>query len=590
MRHEAGDATGPTPASDGVGRSKRLPDLLGHARRYSPLYATAVSLVVLVAAFPTQSPRLGTGLVDSPGAVPRISAQTASPDAAARTAKTQARTGRPDVAQTVGPRATSASAAKPIAPTIAGTARGGFPCRTGVRMIPFSSYAPQCVAKHSGNNGGSTYRGVTAKTIKIAVRKMADEQTPGGGPLSILTGPVVGDPNDWEEARNAFTPYFNKMIELYGREVVFENFQGRGNSVEELNQRGHELACADATAIAKEVGAFGVEYWGAAGTSGPFAECAVRHGLFLPHGGVYYPESYYKRWHPYVMGIHTECEGVMRESAEYVGKKLTGRNAKFAGDAVTKKRQRVFGVMVPENDAYLHCGKLFEQLGRSRWNYSIKHRYEYSLDPPTLSNQAAEAIVQFKAEGVTSIVLIADFATVALMTRHAASQNYHPEWVLVGLAGQDLEPAARLYDQDVVDGHMFGLSQASGPVLYDPKGEAWKVWNIVRPGKPAPPAMEIVYHFTLDIFNKLSAAGPNLTPANIAAGMRAYRGGSPLGALGRWEFARDHTGLDDSREVIWDADGKAYDGKRGVFRQNYGGRRFDEGEIPSGEPNFEGAR
>src|SRR5579884_3311088 len=43
-----------------------------------------------------------------------------------------------------------------------GTTAGGFKCASGVAQIPWSTYAPPCVANFTGNNGGSTTRGVTA--------------------------------------------------------------------------------------------------------------------------------------------------------------------------------------------------------------------------------------------------------------------------------------------------------------------------------------------------------------------------------------------------------------------------------------------
>ncbi|HEY1633869.1 MAG TPA: hypothetical protein VGF64_03860, partial [Acidimicrobiales bacterium] len=60
----------------------------------------------------------------------------------------------------------------------AGTTRGGFPCKPGVRQLPFSQYAAPCVGQFTGNNGGATYNGVTPNQITIAMRHTSDSSGP----------------------------------------------------------------------------------------------------------------------------------------------------------------------------------------------------------------------------------------------------------------------------------------------------------------------------------------------------------------------------------------------------------------------------
>ena len=126
----------------------------------------------------------------------------------------------------------------------------GFECKPGVRQIPWSTYANPCVNKFVGNNGGKTYRGVDEKTIKIGIRKFAvdagdvtDQQAAAQGAATRAEGTALV---------KKYTGYFNKVFELYGRQVQFVDFNSRtSNGIEEVQSRGQEGACADATDLAE---------------------------------------------------------------------------------------------------------------------------------------------------------------------------------------------------------------------------------------------------------------------------------------------------------------------------------------------------
>ena len=51
-----------------------------------------------------------------------------------------------------------------------GTTVSGIKCKPGVHQFD-SPYAPPCIAKFTGNNGGATYRGVTSNEIVLATRE-----------------------------------------------------------------------------------------------------------------------------------------------------------------------------------------------------------------------------------------------------------------------------------------------------------------------------------------------------------------------------------------------------------------------------------
>src|SRR5206468_1002950 len=76
-------------------------------------------------------------------------ASAAVPAGGAATAVGGGGAARPPAAATVGQ---SIAASK----STSGQSRGGIQCAAGVRQLPDSRYAPQCVEAFNGNNGGAT--------------------------------------------------------------------------------------------------------------------------------------------------------------------------------------------------------------------------------------------------------------------------------------------------------------------------------------------------------------------------------------------------------------------------------------------------
>ena len=463
-----------------------------------------------------------------------------------------------------------------------------------------SAYAAPCRPKGTDSNGGATHRGVTGDSVKIVLRRYADSPDnlfvaqymaqAGIAPESV-TAPV----------RRIFAEYFNKTYELFGRRVVFEDYTSNGHFLEEGGGGGREVACADATAIAEERKAFGVLPAvsgvgpGGNGSAG-FSECAVERRLFLPVGGLILPETWYRRAHPYVWGIQPDCERLARQYAEYAGKRLARRPARFARDPLYTSAPRVFGLMGPEL-AFKPCMDLLAAELEGRYEVKIASRFNYGAgaerDPSVLARQAAQAVVQFKAAGVTTLLNFVDAFTTANLTSHARSQGWGPEWVIHGVGFVDNDGFARLYDQDRVNGHLFGLSYIGASRRYlGPESEPARLYKTLT-GQPLPEGTDGDYYALVHLFNLLQAAGPTLTPDAIGAGAGSLpAGGGPRFDLGGWSFRTgpdgsstlDHTAIDDAREVYWDGDATGPDGKKGTYVPTHAGRRFTNGQWPTGDP------
>ncbi len=470
-----------------------------------------------------------------------------------------------------------------------GVTRGGIKCEPGVRQVPISAYAAPCQAKFEGQNGGATFRGVTGDKILVLERK-APESANSQAVAAISEGAGFADAETARAVKNVWLDYFNKTYELYGRRVDYQIFDQTGNGTEEAQGKGIEAACNDATAIEKDRKAFAVF-----NGSIPFAQCAGERQLPVFTAAAYYPESFYRKYHPYLYHVIMECERIAYQVAEYIGKRLHDKPAKFAGDDALKGKKRAFGTYVPDNDGYQQCVDLTEKVVKDQYGANPGPRYSYQLDVSRFPEQAAQAAVLFKSEGVTTVILACDPISIIFLTQAATNQEYRPEWFLIGVALQDTDNFGRAYDQAQVDGHMFGMSQLGATEkVVGPNSEPGRLFKQVT-GKEIPAGTDGDYFLLTHMYNLLQAAGPELTPQTMDAGGHALPpAGAPSFPLGYWSLAdgpdgkagaTDHTEIDDSREIYYvgSATSKA-DNKKGAFLEVNGGQRYRNGEWPRTDP------
>jgi hypothetical protein len=481
----------------------------------------------------------------------------------------------------------------PLAWNLTGQTAGGYECKAGVRQIPWSSYAAPCYPKWTEGNPGATSHGVTEKEITIVIRRFPETANSraveaaqvAAGFASTDVARAVGD--KWRD-------WFNKVFELWGRKVKWVIYESQfGNATDEAQSKGKEGACADANVIKNDIKAFAV--LGTTGGSNVFAECAAERKMVLFWGGAYFPERWYKKLHPYVWHTTMECERISYQVAEYIGKRLANKPAKWAKN-LQKDKKRVFATYVPNNPEYQYCVGITEKTVREKYNQPNGPRYDYTLDISRFADEAANAAISFNAAGATTLIMACDPISMVFLTQSAKAQNWWPEWFNIGVALNDSDNFPRTWDAEEIRGSLFGMSQigATKKVLGkdSESGKSYKA--ATGTNIPEGTTGEPFYMNFLTAFNAMQAAGPNLTPQTLAdafwrlppagapdfpAGYISYQDG-PDGTKG----AKDHAGIDDSREIWWNADGTGADGEQGTYVETYGGKRFRNGEWPSGDP------
>jgi hypothetical protein len=485
-----------------------------------------------------------------------------------------------------------------------GTTVSGTACTSGASQFA-SPYAPLCIAAFKGNNGGATSNGVSSTTITLVQREFpSTANTQQVAAQAKTNGAAL--PEVTAQVQQVFLNYFNRVFDLYGRHVVLQKFAGTGDATTESLGQGQAQACADADTIANQIHAYGEVGFTfndtfVSGGTGPFSQCAAQRKLEEFNGNAYFDETTFQQQNPYVWNTAMDCERIANQNAEAFSKLLVNKPAIYAGEADLRAKTRKIGTYLPNLAPYIRCNGSpnsgFAQVMEKKYHVpasTIDTTFRYNLDISTFAQSAQQAILQFKSAGVTTVVLACDPFSAGDLTRAAAAQNYHPEWVLNGAGLTDLDQSAQNYDQGEVTGHLLGLSQLSPSTsTTGPNSLAGKLYQRLT-GHQIPPGTDGNYGQLIEVFDLLQAAGPTLTPANLARGAHALPiMGAPSYEYGRWDFRSapngaatgDHTAVSDSRFVYWDGTATSpLNGNQGTYVQVYNGKRFTLGDWPTTLP------
>ena len=455
---------------------------------------------------------------------------------------------------------------------------------TGRIKVP-TIYAPPCVPAFSGDNGGNTYQGVTADTIKV-VYFIAQEDPAVSAALTAAG--AQNQPPERAATMKDYIDYFNHHYETYGRKVELVVRQGSGDTKDD------NAARADALKIATEDKAFAVI--GPGPTSNQFVETLAAKGV-LCICTTSQPQELYERLSPYIgyTSLMSSTQGYIQR-AEYIGKRLARRKAVHAGtsDALPLSTEnRKFGLLwyeTPEN-AYRSGAVFFEKELKEKYGVTLAVSRSFPSDYAQVQERAQPLIQAMKEKGVTSIIFSGDPISPAIFTREATKQRYFPEWIITGSALTDTTIFGRTYDPAQWN-KAFGISflVARGP---QEAGAAYKthVWHHGRP-PTADNQYGVLYPMPMVLFTGIHLAGPNLTPQSWQTGLFSYppTGNGRVtsttvswGKHGIWPFT-DYTSFDDVTEIWWDASATGEDevGNQGAGMYRYvdGGKRFLPGTHP----------
>ena len=279
-----------------------------------------------------------------------------------------------------------------VAAGIEGEIDWGERCDTELGTYAYPDFfAAECVAPWEGDNGGETYPGVTADTIRIVWYAQPDVDPV----YDYITGPINNDDTSDEvfATVQGLVEFYGSFFELYGREVELIRYNATGGSDDEVAAR------ADAETIARDIRPFMV--WNAPTlVSLQFAETlAANEVICMCGGGQLARENI-----PFMHTIVKSAEQSRVLLAEYIGRRLAGRNAEHSGDFTDQ--ERVFGYLYIEtSDQSTQTADNFRDRLADEYGVDLADMVPFTLDPASLQEQAATKIARMKEAGVTSIIL-----------------------------------------------------------------------------------------------------------------------------------------------------------------------------------------
>jgi hypothetical protein len=553
--------------------------------RYRPFITAVVAIVLVAVLLPGHGDKKET--VDTASAARSGGEQVVNGDAAT-TDTTIAGTVAGDTVAAGGGLVNGTSVTRPASNvvTLPSGAKVGPDCDTALGRIKVPSMnAPPCTAPFSGNNGGATAQGVSATKIKVIFYQPQDD--PATQAALTAAGAANSTDQVWDTYQK-YNDYFNHFYEGYGRKVELTRVQGSGAPDDTA------AASADAATIVN-MKPFAV--WG--GNLPSFYEVLARNKI-LCICTTSQPQETYEASAPYVgyTPLMASTQAYIHR-AEYIGKRLGGRNASHAGSPAFKASKRVFGLLYYETaDHAYRAGAEFFRKEITKYGISFKDVLPYRGPPDYsgLQEDVRPLIQRLKDDGVTSIAMAADPISPALFTTEATNQNYFPEWIITGSALTDTDLFARTYDKTQWR-NAFGISLLTARI---PKtaGEAWTVYQFHYPGQ-TPAANNqygVIYPVPLAFWTGVHLAGPRLTVDSWQKGLFSYPlsnvgkktlAATSYGKHGIWSFI-DYTGADDVTEIWWDPTAPGPDELDnqgvGMYRYVDGGRRYMPGQHPSSDP------
>jgi hypothetical protein len=545
---------------------------LAFARRYAPFLALLGVLGLLLVAAPSRPVGNADSLLAGPdaGVFDPASPQAGGP-AGSGTTPTAGASGAPAVGGTPGSTA-GGSGGAPGAPGSVGGSGGGVPSAGAALPCvprPLNSALPCKPGWAGGSNGGSTAKNVTgSKIVVVWYVTYINEATRS---ISAGTGEEITE-EDHRQDSESLEKFLNKNWQTYGRTVDVIPYFGSHDVTDDAGLK------AEAVEIDNQLKAFAV----AAGQMPvPLADELSRRGI-INFNTYQRLSSYYAQRAPYAWSVFGDADLLNAFTAEYVDKRLKGRVAQFAGDGSNTKT-RVFGVAF-EGVFKPSADDLIARLKRVGVEPVVA---SYGSDIANAQQQALNIISQFRSAGVTTIINIGNVVAPVFITSNADTQRYYPEYLINGYTGQDTEEAARLYSQTQWN-HAFGFTQLSVRNPFE-EAQGYQAAKAGNPGRTPTKVVIAEYLALQQIMNGIEMAGPQLTPARFAAGLRTVPASTATPKLPKISYGGSgpgpFTGRDDIAEVWWSSDRDAdFDGKRGTYVRLDGGRRVDLGTFPRTVP------
>jgi hypothetical protein len=455
--------------------------------------------------------------------------------------------------------------------------------------------SPPCVGSFSGDNGGSTYKGVSREEVRVVLYVAGGLTRPTGeGSESAPAGvcrdlglPPAGDEDVLDRFGRAMQRYFNDRYQTYGRFVRFINCydgpnqysaEGRRSAASEHIARFSPFAFVNLTG--GQVGAAREEY----------GAVMLRRGVLGFSAGAFQPQAVFQKAAGLTWGYLPSAEKYADQYSSFVCKKVVPHAVSFSGNAGDQGKPRKLGLLYTSHEGYPELQN-FARLVRPRveacgGTIAEEGRYPF---PYTIGTQesrftaAQQNMARFQQAGVTTILWPGGWESDT--TKAAAAIGYRPEWLMAGdteIEGYDVGQ----FQEQSVWRHAWLVSNQTregkfeDSLCYQALREAEPEFNRTDAEYTCP--LRKPYESFRQLFTGIQVAGPRLHPETVDKGYHAIpavRSDNPRVPACFYD-AGDYTCVKDVAPMWWDSDGTSRNNRRGCWKMPLGGQRF----LPSGWP------
>lgn len=469
-------------------------------------------------------------------------------------------------------------------------------CVSGRQTEDLSS--PPCQGFFTGNNGGSTWQGVTGDEVVVLIYNQVGnaqdtnngrrEGSPSSGTycdvdtLDCWKPPAAGGNGEstgserhvWMRLANAFSRYFNARYQTYGRHVHFYYYWTGADTASA--RRGD---AADNWEILKPFAVIDQTWWG--GHNEVYAEAMAFRDVMVVSGIQTSPRrSFFQNYAPKVWSYWPDVENWADMFSAYLCQKVHGTNVTDAG-APYMDQPRKYGLMYTTDPAYKNLIYFKDLVVAAAKGCGMLTGQETEVTFPqasfTIDNSGDQTYGQTNAaklrdNGVNTVIWFG--GTDTKTTPGAGRIGYYPQWIVAGDRELDGASVARFQDQAVWD-HAWVQSYQ----LREEQGEANPAYQSYKEAEPDGTDTNWADNFYRDffmMFMMVQVSGPKLSPDGVDAGMHAIqrRDSTSPYVASCYFFPRDFSCVKDATEFYWDSQPETADGRRGCYRLVRGGQRY----------------
>lgn len=454
-----------------------------------------------------------------------------------------------------------------------------------------------CTPKFAGDNGGATWKGVSAAEVTAVFYLGKDD--PASDALLGSAG-VAASPEEYREMFEIYTAWFNKHYEFYGRKIKWTVFIG------DCPQTSPDLACqlADMKVMIEKHRPFMVIYRLQGNAPIQIVDYLARQGI-ISTLNPYLPRTAFRKYAPYAWQYYADLSLGSAMGADYYCKKMVGKPAKHAGDPALRTQRRKVAIPTSEDAISVEEANRFKKLitGGHCGAPADAIVYTYPSDPAKFANDLPTIITRMKNDGVTTVYRGVD----SRFHNEASKQRWFPEWFLNDTTGGDHDLIGRLSTPDQSN-NMFGVSWEYKFTRDEDKDDHRVVREMAPNRAPPPVIFQHTFRITRHLTFLVQQAGPRLTPETFRRGAftapqvggwvneRAWPGWKCCNAeLPEYkhlendevsaEFGPSYGWQRDAKEVHYSSSATSeWDGNPGAFQCADDCRRYRVGRWPAGEP------